>query len=112
MQREAWGEAGAVCGGEWAPFEAISRPGEGGGKSGVEGEISGGCGRGGIGGSIWGGGGGVVAKYPRSGERAPMCAWHVQVLTIRSTRCHESASLQDKHCSAEELTPVLRRRAA
>ena len=40
MRREAWGEAGAVCGGEWAPFEAISRPGEGGGKSGVEGEIS------------------------------------------------------------------------
>ena len=57
---------------------------------------------------------GVVAKYvdPRSGDRAPMCAWHVQVLTIRSTRCHESASLQDKHCSAEELTPALRRRAA
>ena len=48
MQREAWGEAGAVCGGEWAPFEAISRPGEGGGKSGVEGEISGGCVVGGI----------------------------------------------------------------
>ena len=94
----------------WAPFEAISRPGEGGGKSGVEGEISGGCDQMGVGGVREG----VVAKYvdPRSGERAPMCAWHVQVLTIRSTRCHESASLQDKHCSAEELTPALRRRAA
>ena len=106
---------GQGCGGEWAPFETISRPGEGGGKSGVEGEISGGCGRG-LGDQMGGAGDreGVVAKYvdPRSGERAPMCAWHVQVLTIRSTRCHESASLQDKHCSAEELTPALRRRAA
>ena len=41
---------GRGWGGEWAPFEAISRPGEGGGKSGVEGGISGGCDQMGVGG--------------------------------------------------------------
>ncbi len=91
---------GAVCAGAWAPLGAISEGRGGAGNAQWRGGDFWGCGR------DWGGGGGEVggrvgkpaepgsASGGAGGCRRVQC---VQVQTIRSTRSHESASLQDTH---------------